>query len=180
MTIGDILALVEFKDGVSIGGLILIILLTLIQISPIKINPWDLILHWIGDRLTSNIKKQVSSLEKKLDKHIAESAERDLKDTRAQILAFCNSCMNGTRHSKEQFDFIIKQCDDYETYIAENDIRNGVIESAMKEIRRLYDKCIQNNSFLKEGQDPEPFAMKTGMDQAQVRQATEAIRGGRC
>ena len=161
MTIGDILALVEFKDGVSIGGLILIILLTLIQISPIKINPWD-------------------SLEKKLDKHIAESAERDLKDTRAQILAFCNSCMNGTRHSKEQFDFIIKQCDDYETYIAENDIRNGVIESAMKEIRRLYDKCIQNNSFLKEGQDPEPFVMKIGMDQAQVRQATEAIRGGRC
>lgn len=153
MTIGDILALVEFKDGVSIGSLVLILLLTVIQISPVKVNPWDTILHWIGDRLNSNITKKVNSLEKKLDKHIAESAERDLKDTRAQILSFCNSCMNGTRHSKEQFDFIVKQCDDYETYIAENDIRNGVIESAMKEIRRLYDKCIQNNSFLREGED---------------------------
>lgn len=153
MAIGDILALAEFKDGVSIGGLVLIVALTLIQLSPIKINPWDIILHWIGDRLNSNITRKVEALEGKLDKHIAESAERDLKDTRAQILDFCNSCMNGRKHTKEEFDFVVKRCDDYEVYIEENDIRNGVIESAMREIRRLYDKCIQNNSFLKEGDD---------------------------
>lgn len=149
------LPLLEFKDGLSIGGLILVVLLTIIQITPVKINPWDLILHWIGDRLNSNITKKVSSLEKKLDDHIHESTERDLRDTRAQILEFCNACMNGRKHTKEQFDFIIKQCDDYEEYIAQNGVRNGVIESAMREIRRLYDKCIQNNSFLKEGDEDE-------------------------
>ena len=155
MSLKDVFPLLEFKDGLSIGGLILVVLLTIIQITPVKINPWDLILHWIGDRLNSNITKKVGALEKKLDDHIHESIERDLRDTRSQILDFCNACMNGRKHTREQFDYIVKQCDDYEAYIDQNGVRNGVIDSAMREIRRLYDKCIQNNSFLKEGDEDE-------------------------
>ena len=61
--------------------------------------------------------------------------------------------MNNRKHTKEQFDFMIRECDEYEKYIKKNDVKNGVIEAAIKEIRRLYEKCIQEHSFLKEGTD---------------------------
>ena len=78
---------------------------------------------------------------------------KSLQDTRRDILEFANSCMNGRKHTMEQFDFVIKQCDEYEMYIKKTDTKNGVIEAAIKEIRRLYEKCRHENSFLKEGEE---------------------------
>jgi len=58
---------------------------------------------------------------------------------RRDILKFYDSCRNGQKHTKEQFDSVICQCDYYEKYIQDHDIKNGVIEAAIKEIRRLYE-----------------------------------------
>lgn len=157
MSLKDILSLAAIKDTLSYGGLAFVILASLLQISKININPWDKIFGWIGDRLNSNLnaqleefKNEMKELKDRLNDHIRESEIKDLQDTRRDILEFANSCMNGRKHTKEQFDFIIKECDDYESYIERNNIKNGVITSAIKEIRRLNDKCIQENSFLKE------------------------------
>lgn len=159
MSLNSIISLVDVRDGVSIGGLILVALLTFIQIAPIKWNPWDQVLNFIGTKLNSGVIKKVNDLEKKIDTveenlaaHITESEVRDLRDTRRSILEFCNSCMNDQRHTREQFEFVMAQCDDYEKYIEENKIKNGVISSAIKEIRRLYDRCLEKNDFLKEGE----------------------------
>ena len=151
MTIQNIIDLARLKDGVSIGFIAVIILLSLIQVSKIQINPWDKILGWIGERLNKSIKDKVDEVEKKLDQHILESEERDLRDTRQYILDFANSCMYGRKHTYEQFRFVIKKCDEYEKYVEENHIKNGEITSAIAYIRRLNDKCRQNNSFLQEG-----------------------------
>lgn len=160
MSLNNLISLVDLKEGVSITGFLLIILLTVIQITPIKWNPWDSILTWLGKKLNAGVKKEVDDLkeslkevEKKLDDHITESKVKDLKDTRRDILDFCSSCMNGQRHTQEQFRFVIKKCDDYELYVESNRIKNGEITSAIKEIRRRYDKHIQMNDFLKEGED---------------------------
>lgn len=160
MSLNSLISLVDLKEGVSITGFLLIILLTAIQITPIKWNPWDSILTWLGKKLNAGVKKEVDDLkdslkevEKKLDDHITESKVKDLKDTRRDILDFCSSCMNGQRHTQEQFRFVIKKCDDYELYVESSRIKNGEITSAIKEIRRRYDKHIQMNDFLKEGED---------------------------
>lgn len=157
MSLKDILSLAAIKDTLSYGGLAFIILASLLQISKININPWDKIFGWIGDRLNSNLntqlkefKNEMKELKDRLNDHIRESEIKDLQDIRRDILEFANSCMNGRKHTKEQFDFIIKECDDYESYIEKNKIKNGVVTSAIREIRRLNDKCIQENSFLKE------------------------------
>ena len=121
----------------------------MIQVSKIPWNPWDKMLGWIGKKLNSSMNKKIESIENKLDKHIKESEDKEIQDARRDILEFANSCMNGRKHTKEQFDFIIGMCDKYESHIEVNHIKNGVVTSAMKEIRRLYAKCIQNNSFLK-------------------------------
>ena len=139
-----------------------------IEIIPkIKWSPWSALFRWIGDRFNNKLDEkmdamrgEVKAIEKKVDyvqlelsKHISESEIKSLEDNRRDILEFCNACMIGRKHTKEQFDFMIKKCDKYEEYIKKNEIKNGVIEAAIKEIRRLYEKCIQEHTFLKEGEE---------------------------
>ena len=154
MTLKSLLGiLVGVKDQISIGAMALIILLSLVQVSKINWNPWDKILGWFGSKFNSGIRKQVTELENKLNDHIQESMDEKVENNRRDILAFCNSCMLGRKHTQEQFRFILKKCDNYETYIEKNDIKNGEISSAIEEIRRIYKICLQKNSFLEAGKE---------------------------
>lgn len=152
----------------SFWGIAIFLMSIGVELIPkVKWSPWSALIRWIGSRFNSKIdakmdvvRKEVKDLDGKIDdvrtelsKHISESEIKALQDTRRDILEFSNSCMNGRKHTKEQYDFMINQCDTYEKYIQKNQIKNGVIEAAIKEIRRLYDKCIQEHSFLKEGED---------------------------
>lgn len=154
MTLKTILdALVSVKDQVSIGAVALIILLSLVQVSKINWNPWDKILGWFGSKANSSLNKKVSELEKKFDNHIRESEDEKIENTRRDILDFCNACMNGRKHTQEQFRFILKKCDNYETYIESKNLKNGEISSAIEEIRRIYSSCLRKNTFLKVGEE---------------------------
>ena len=159
MSIFDMVNLAQINDGLSVGGIVVIIVLSLLQFTKIPINPWTKIFRWIGNKLNEDLKKDNEGLKKdiaevntKLDKHIEESEKKDLSDTRRDILEFCNSCMNKRRHTQEQFIFIIKKCDVYEAYVEKHHVKNGEIQAAIAEIRRIYTKCLQENSFLKEGE----------------------------
>lgn len=145
--------IVGLKEEAGIGLLILIVLMSIVQVSKININPWDWFFGVIGKKLNKSISDKVDEIEKKLDKHIEEDAKEKLENQRRDILEFANACMNGRRHTQEQFKFIIKKCDEYENYIEENHIKNGEITLAIEEIRRLYTKCRQKNSFLKPGEE---------------------------
>lgn len=163
MTVAKLVELIGAKSGeLSFWGIVILLLSLGVEFTPIKYNPWSTILGWIGSRLNSKLNSKLNEIETKvdklgndLDKHISESAAKEIRDTRRDILEFCNSCMNGRKHTKEQFEFVIKQCDEYEDYIRSRKIKNGVVDAAMTEIRRLNLKCIQENSYLKEGEDYE-------------------------
>lgn len=145
--------IISVKDEISLGVVIVIILMSLVEVSKIKINPWSWLLGIIGKKMNSGIDAKVTEIEKKLDQHIKDDEKEKLETKRRDILEFANACMNGRRHTQEQFKFIIKKCDEYEKYIEVNKIKNGEISSAIEEIRRLYSKCRQKNSFLKEGEE---------------------------
>ena len=145
--------LVGWKEEAGVGLIILLILMSVVQVSKININPWDWVLGLIGKKLNKAIFDKVEEVEKKLDKHIEEDNKAKLEAQRRDILDFANACMNKRRHTQEQFKFVIKKCDEYEKYIEDNHIKNGEITSAIEEIRRLNTKCRQENSFLKPGFD---------------------------
>ena len=150
MSLLDLIKFFDLPEVTSVTTFIIIlavILTTLVQISPLKLNPWDFCLGWIGDRLNSHIIKKVDALDTKLTEHIAESRDSSVKQKRARILKFVEDGMGGKRYTKETFEFMIKECDDYETYIKKNDIKNGVIEASIAEIRRRYLNHIQNVDF---------------------------------
>lgn len=152
MSIIDIL---DLKAGVSAGVFLILFLMTIVQVAPIKVNPWDKILTWLGNHMNADIVKRVDVIEAKLDEHIRESSDEMIRKVRADILDFGNACMNGRKHTKEEFDFVISECDQYEKHIEKTQSRNGVATATIAEIRRLYKKGLHENSFLKEGDDDE-------------------------
>lgn len=162
MTFKEFIASIGFGSGFSFWGVVAFLMSIGIEIIPkIKWKPWSTLLEWIGSKINARtiakvdeLSSKVELLQNELKKHITDSEDKSLQDIRRDILNFCNSCMNGRRHTKEEFDFVLKQCDEYEIYIEKNKVKNGVISAAIREIRRLNDKCIQENSFLKEGEEP--------------------------
>ena len=150
MTLYDIIPFIDIPQVNTLTGFIslaFVALVTIIQVSPIKINPWDLLLGWVGDRLNSHIIKRVDEMDEKLTEHIQESRDSSVKRRRQRILNFVEQGMEGKRYTKESFDYMIKECDEYETYIKEHDIKNGVIEASITEIRKRYINHIHNADF---------------------------------
>ena len=140
------------QEGGSIL-LILAIVLSFVQISPIKIEPWSIILGWIGKKINRDVYARLDSIEKTLSGHIQESQDEKLEGTRSMILNFGTSCMRGEGHTKEEFDFIISKCDKYERHCIEDKRPNGVATATINQIRKLYDYNIMHNTFLSETAD---------------------------
>lgn len=150
MSLQDLFEMINISEMTGATGLIvalIVILMTIIQIAPIKINPWDFLLGWIGDRLNSHIIKKVDNLDAKLTEHVEESRDGTIKRKRARILQFVEDGMSGKRYTKEAFDFMIMECDEYEAYVEKCGRKNGVIEASIKEIRRRYSDHIHNADF---------------------------------
>ena len=149
MFLRDIIALLEFKDGVSAVLSVLFVVSVVVQIAPIRINPWDKLLKWAGDRINHNVNQKIDMLETKLDEHIATDTARRVDDIRNTILVFANECQRGIIHSKEQFRFIVSKCDEYEQHVEECHLKNGVITEATKLIKDTYQSHLKHDSFLK-------------------------------
>lgn len=154
MTLSALWALIlSLKDEFSISVIILIVVMSCLEVSKIKVNPWSWLLSRIGKKLNKELDDKITSIEIKLNKHIAEDEREKLEAQRRDILDFANACMNGRRHTQEQFTFVLKKCDEYEDYIEKNKVKNGEISSAIEEIRRLNTRCRQKNSYLKPGEE---------------------------
>ena len=149
MPLRDLFALIEIKYLVSAFITIVFAGSVFIQIIPIKINPWDKLLKWAGDRINHNVNQKIDTLEKKLDDHIATDTARRVDDIRNTILVFANECSRGIVHSKEQFRFIVSKCDAYEQYVEDNHLKNGVITEATRLIKDTYQSRLKHDDFLK-------------------------------
>lgn len=131
-------------------ALTIVAMMTLIQISPIKVNPWSYLFKWLGRQINSEVMKKINEVEKRLDEHIKNSLDAELKARRAAILDFSSSVIRGTNYHREKFAFMIRECDAYETYCRENNIVNGVANASIAEIRRIYQEHLRNQDFLME------------------------------
>lgn len=146
MTIQQLMEMVVADRGPIV--LVIVAVMTLLQITPVKINPWSAILKWLGKQLNSEVINKVDNLEKRLDAHIEETQENELQARRSSILDFSSSVIRGVNYHREKFDFMIKECDRYEKYCKDNDIKNGVAEASIAEIRRIYREHLRNADFL--------------------------------
>lgn len=132
----------SIQEIVASGGGALLILMTLVQIAPIKVNPWSTIGKAIGKALNSDVIA-------KLDEHIRIDDERNADAHRAYILRFNTELLRSIRHTEEDFNEILYNIDCYERYCAEHpDYQNNRAVHAIKNINRVYDECMKNHDFL--------------------------------
>lgn len=139
----------QLKTALLGGGTVLLILMTIIQITPIKINPWSWIARLIGRSINGEVLDKVDNLSKELADHKAKSEERHATLCRAHILRFGDEVLHGIPHSKEGYDNILLDIDAYEEYCEKHPgYKNNVAIATIKNIKRMYQKHIEEDSFL--------------------------------
>lgn len=136
----------EVFSNMTTGGFVagIVIILSLIEIVPVKISP----LGWIGKRINREISKQVKDItdqvakvEKKLDEHVAQSY-------RNKILTFQDDVIAGKPKSKEQWKEVVNAITAYEDYCEVNHISNGLCKEASRMLLTEYRNTLKANGFM--------------------------------
>lgn len=131
----------ELKTILGYSGGALAILLTLIQITPIKINPWSAIARAIGRAINGDVLESIQAAERRID-------ENEIDRLRWEILDFANSCRNERKHTQEEFEHILDMHEKYEKILMRQHRENGKVTRAYEYIKDIYDKRNENNDFL--------------------------------
>jgi len=139
------------------GGGALVIILTILQIAPIKIDPWGAIARWIGRALNGDVLKKLDELEDgqaetrvQLEEHIRVDDERDANSRRRDILNFNVELMRGKNYTHEHFVDMLTEIDEYERYCEEHPgYKNNRAVMAIANIKRVYEENERTNGFLK-------------------------------
>ena len=154
-----LLKLAEIPIGsYATWGIILFVGVTgLVQISPIKIDPWSKIAHAIGRAINKEVIDKVNKLENDVsalkeigDSRDAKEDERHARTLRRDILRFGEELRHIPKHSKERFDDVLLEITEYESYCnAHPDFKNRMTTATVNLIMSVYEKCLEDDSFLK-------------------------------
>lgn len=102
---------------ISKNWLIIIVILSLVQIAPIKISPWTWIGGWIGKIIgVKTVSDKVDKLENKVDSLENKVDKNDAITSRVRILRFGDELRTGVTHSKESFDQVLSDITNYNQY----------------------------------------------------------------
>ena len=133
------------------GGGLCLILMTLVQIAPIKINPWSALAKAIGKAVNADVTSRLAEIEEKLDGHIKTDDRRTADNLRAQILHFNNELLRPIYHTKEEFIEVLAKIDEYDRYCERNpDYPNNRAVLAIENIREVYMERLKKRDFLQE------------------------------
>lgn len=125
------------------GGLILLVM-TLVEIAPVKVDPWSWLAKTIGKAINADITA-------KLEAHIAMDDKRAADAHRARILHFNNELLRDIPHTKEEFIEVLAEIDAYEKYCREHpDYPNNRAVLAIENIREIYKERLKKHDFLQE------------------------------
>ena len=129
-------------------GFTLIGALTLIQIAPIKINPWSTIVSFMHQSLFGSIEKKLTDIDTKVDKLESKVEEREAVQARTHILRFNDELHAGVRHSNEYFLQIIDDIQTYDTYCREHkEFANGRTIMSCENIKDIYKKLCEEHKI---------------------------------
>lgn len=133
-----------------------ILITTMVQIAPIKINPWSWVFKCIGRAINSevitmvkDVKKAQTEAREVLDKHIKVDDERNADLHRARILQFNNELLRNIPHTREDFIEVLAEIDHYTRYCNTHpEYENHRATHAITNIERVYDDRLQKHDFL--------------------------------
>ena len=127
-----------------------------IEVAPIKINPWSFLAKKIGKAMNSDVLARIDKLDTKvnqLDCYVKQLEQAQLeceaKRARTRILRFGDEVRLNVKHSKDSFDEVLADITFYDTYCSTHpDFKNNRTKSTEKVIVDVYEDCLRNDSFL--------------------------------
>lgn len=139
----------DLKEIFMGGGGVLVVLLTLVQIAPVKINPWSAIAKAVGRAVNADVAKELCEIKKKLDDHVTMDDRRTADGHRTRILHFNNELLRSIDHTEEEFNEVLAEIDAYEEYCEEHpEYPNNRAVLAIENIRSNYKERLQKHDFL--------------------------------
>ena len=130
------------------SGGTLLLLMTFVQVAPIKVNPWSGLAKKIGRAINGEVLNEIADIKKeqretqdKLEKHIQDDDERDASMHRQRILRFNIELMRGEDFTHE-IDEYERFCETHPGY------KNNRAVMAIANIKRVYQDHEENGGFL--------------------------------
>lgn len=167
MNISDLFTSLGAGEVVGRCSVVLLVVFSLLQIAPIKINPWS----WLGKKIgvvfsslaarvgkaineeviteLTGIKNRLSELEKHDQRQDEDRGEDKALDARRRVLQFADEIRRKVRHSEEHFNNAFEDIDYYRKYCDEHaDFENDKARISIKIIEETYERCTRENDFL--------------------------------
>lgn len=95
--------------------------------------------------------QQIKNTQVEITNQISARDEKDdvryMKSLRFDILEFANSIDNGQVHSREEYNHIFDIINEYDEIIVARNLTNGVIEEAVKKIKKHYEDNKESSSY---------------------------------
>lgn len=112
-----------------------IFILSLIQIAPIKVNPWS----WLGREIGKAIgiealSKRIDSLEVKIDKIDRKNAKTRTRVVREKIITFASKLRSGQAMTDSQFQEAGRMIDEYKKVTKDYNLANSFCEGEINYI----------------------------------------------
>ena len=144
MTAAEILKHLGLYGG---GGLL--ILMTLIQISPIKLNPWSWIGRQIGRSINAEVIEKVDKISVDVKRNKDSSDQEWVELRRTNILRFGDEIRLGVSHSEEHFAQVLLDISKYKKYCKDHpSFLNDKASATIDLIKQTYSNCLRENRFL--------------------------------
>ncbi len=140
---------IQYSDTL-LGGLVALLASSVVvQVAPIKLNPWTWLAKKIGRAINGEVTAQLAEISDKLDAHIYEDDKNDAKRARVRILRFADEILQGELHSKEHFDEILEDITEYNRYCARHpEFPNDKATISIAHIESTYRTRMEKNDFL--------------------------------
>lgn len=132
------------ENWIAVSGVLSVV----IQISPVKLNPWSKLLGWIGKIINAELLKKIEAQDAKFDQMQKVIDDNEKDRIRHEVLTFANQCRNHVKHTKDEFQHILAINKKYHDLLNNYKESNGVFDAEYEYILELYHECQRNNSFL--------------------------------
>lgn len=136
------------KEIFTTPSVVIFGVITLIEVVPIKINPWHALFKWVGKAINGDLQTQVTEIKQEVTDLKKDCELKNADDMRWEILNFANTCRQGVHHSKDEWRHVMDQLAKYEDYTEAKGISNGVIEEDSRYLRELYHDRNSSNDFI--------------------------------
>lgn len=151
--------LLQYLEDLGIGldtiSFSVLFLLSVVQISPIKIKPWTYLGNLVGNTINGDILNKINKL-KCMNENtnnqlmlLREELHQDRAITcRVRILRFEEELLQDMHHSKEAFDQVMGDINYYEQYCKHHpDFLNNMINLTIQHIKKVYLKQLEDRGF---------------------------------